>query len=58
MGTNIKKVDRDDWRRVVIGGEEKVGEKNVCDWLRREGIWRNNFILGQVIALEIATFWN
>lgn len=42
----------------MIGGEEKVGEKNVCDWLRREGIWRNNFILEQVIALEIAIFWN
>lgn len=42
----------------MIGGEEKVGEKNGCDWLRREGIWRNNFILEQVIALEIAIFWN
>lgn len=28
VDTCIKKVDRDDWRMVVIGGEKKVGEKN------------------------------
>lgn len=37
VGTDIKKVGRDDWRRVVIGGEEKVGEEHGCDWLRGEG---------------------
>nr|AAL82520.1 unknown protein [Oryza sativa Japonica Group] len=35
VGTDIKKVGRDDWS-VVIGGEEKISEKNGCDWLRGE----------------------
>jgi hypothetical protein len=53
VDTDIKKVGRDDWRRVVIGGEEKVGEEHGCDWLRGEGRWRNSFILGQV-TVEIS----
>jgi hypothetical protein len=40
----------------VIGGEEKVGEENGCDWFRGESRWRNSFILGQATMLEIATF--
>jgi hypothetical protein len=31
-------------------------KKNVCDWMRGRGMWRNNFILGQDIMLEIAIF--
>jgi hypothetical protein len=58
VDTDIKKVGRDDWRRVVIGGEEKVGEEHGCDWLRGEGRWRNSFILEQVTVLEITTFWD
>nr|AAU90148.1 hypothetical protein [Oryza sativa Japonica Group] len=30
--TDIKKVGRDDWMRVVIGGEEKIGEEIASFW--------------------------